>query len=416
VLFYSYGDKIKQDFFINRMGDATEKENAATKLAQMVDFCQSPACRRRFLLDYFAEDFPDDGCGGCDVCLTPREEFDATEIAQKILSAVVRTGQRFGMNHVIGVLQGAGGERIRNNGHDQLSVYGIAADHSQDDLRETVGLLVAQGLLVKSDGQYPTLAVSQAGRRFLQRRETLTLARPRRSPQPAAFPPEGQLDYDKTLFEELRSSRRVLADSRGVPPYVVFSDASLQEMAYYLPQSLDSFSRINGVGQAKLSEYGESFLSVIRRHAETHGLTERPIPSRRERRSGRRAAPGDGDSSSPSPDSPGPPRRPGPTYYETKGLLEQGLTIYQVAQQRGLGEGTIINHLERLVMAGEKLDLAHLLPPPEHLAKIESAFNERGTQFLAPVREALGEGYSYEELRLVRLHLRRRGGEAPEPR
>jgi ATP-dependent DNA helicase RecQ len=96
--------------------------------------------------------------------------------------------------------------------------------------------------------------------------------------------------------------------------------------------------------------------------------------------------------------------------------LEQGLTIYQVAQQRGLGEGTVMNHLERLVMAGEKLDLAHLLPPPEHLAKIESAFNERGTQFLAPVREALGEGYSYEELRLVRLHLRRRGGEAPEPR
>ena len=408
VLFYSYGDKIKQDFFINQMEDAAGKENAATKLSQMVDFCQSLTCRRRFLLDYFAENFPDDGCGGCDVCLTPREEFDATEIAQKVLSAVIRTGQRFGMNHVIGVLQGASGERIRNNGHDQLSVYGIAADRSQDDLREIVGLLVAQGLLDKSEGQYPTLAVSPAGQQFLQRREALTLTRPRRSPAVDASGPPTQLDYDTTLFEELRDLRRRLAGERGVPPYVVFSDASLREMAYYLPQSLDNFAQVNGVGAAKLAEYGESFLAVIRDHAQTHQLKGRPIPSRRDRRSGRNG-PGGGDSASGNQESEGPPRRPSPTYYETKGLLEQGLTINQVAQQRGLSEGTIINHLERLVMAGEKLDLAPLLPPPEYSERIEAAFREHGAQFLKPVMDALGEGYSYEELRLVRVYLRQRG-------
>ena len=128
VLFYSYADKARQDYFINQMEDAVEQRNARQKLAKMVEFAQVPSCRRRFILEYFGERWPEENCGACDVCLESRDEFDATEIAQKILSAVVRTGERFGANHIIQVLSGSREKRILELGHDRLSVYGISKD------------------------------------------------------------------------------------------------------------------------------------------------------------------------------------------------------------------------------------------------------------------------------------------------
>ena len=391
VLFYSYGDKVKQDFFINRMEDATEKGNAEEKLARMVEFCETPGCRRRFLLSYFGEEHPEDNCGGCDVCVTPREEFDATEIAQKILSAVIRTGERFGANHVIGVLRGARTKRIQETGHDKLSVYGIAPDFTQEELREIINSLLARHFLLKNEGQYPTFAVSQAGRGFLQRRETLTLSRAQRRVVTTPAQDAPALEYDQALFQELRGLRRRIAEEKSVPPYVVFGDASLREMAAYLPQTLESFGRINGVGTAKLEEYGERFLAAIVDHARPRGLGEKPIPGRRRERESSRTA-----------------QRSGSTHEETKRLFGQKLTIHQIAQQRGLSEGTIIGHLERLALAGKELDLGHVLPPPEYLDRIVAAFQAHGAQFLAPVRDSLRDAHTYEELRLVRIYLRQR--------
>ena len=152
VLFYSYADKARQEYFINQMGDAVEQRNARQKLAKMVEFAQVPSCRRRFILEYFGEQWPEENCGGCDVCLESREEFDATEIAQKILSAVVRTGERFGANHIIQVLSGSREKRILELGHDRLSVYGIAKDVGRPELREIIGQLQARRLLVRSGG------------------------------------------------------------------------------------------------------------------------------------------------------------------------------------------------------------------------------------------------------------------------
>ena len=139
VLFYTYGDKLKQDFFIGKIEDAVERHRAEQKLARMVEFCEIRTCRRDFLLGYFGEKWEAEGCGGCDVCLAVTEEFDATEIAQKLLSAVVRTGERFGANHVIEVLRGARTKRVRGLGHDRLSVHGIASTHTVDELKELFG-------------------------------------------------------------------------------------------------------------------------------------------------------------------------------------------------------------------------------------------------------------------------------------
>ena len=410
VLFYSYGDKMKQDYFINRTEDDRERENARQKLAQVIEFCQGQTCRRKYLLEYLGERWEEENCGQCDVCLAPKEEFDATLITQKILSAVIRTGERFGVSHISQVLRGAKTKRVRSLGHDELSVFGIVNDFTDDDLKQIVNLLLAKGLLVKNEGQYPTLAVTRAGRVFLKNREKLTLTVPIREPETVPYGgretipkrdratvPTGvdaDAEYDRELFEKLRVLRKGMADSRGVPPFVIFSDVSLREMAAYFPQSLESFGDISGVGAAKLEEFGKEFLTVIRQHAREASLTEKAIHSRRPRREERERR----------------TQRAGSTYQETKKLVLQELSISEIAKRRGLSEGTIINHLTYLVTTGDEVNIGYLMPPAERLARIRGAFQKAGSfQFLAPVRDVLGEDYSYDDLRLVRLYLQQTG-------
>ena len=298
VLFYSHGDKRKQDFFIDRIEDEAERRNAQDKLERMIEFCGLSTCRRKFLLEYFGEAWTQDNCRGCDVCLTPREEFDATLIAQKILSAVIRTGQRFGIAHVSQVLRGADTKRIRELRHDDLSVYGIVTDLSDADVKEIAGLLQAEGLLHKNSREYATLGVTEAGRRFLKDRARLTLARPKpvedppRASRRAALSPdpaqtwhrrsatdEADTAYDPALFDKLRALRRKLAAARNVPPYVIFGDRTLRQMAYYVPQTSESLAQISGVGAVKLEQLGEEFLAEVVAYAREHEIDERPISS-----------------------------------------------------------------------------------------------------------------------------------------
>ena len=404
ALFYSYGDKVKQDFFIDQIENAAERRNAQDKLARMIEFCDLQTCRRKYMLTYFGEDWQQDNCGGCDVCLTPREEFDATLIAQKILSAIVRTGERFGIAHVSQVLRGANTKRIRELRHNELSVYGIADDLSDGEIKEVAGLLQAKGLLRKDS--YASLSLTPVGRAFLKNRENLTLTRAKRAePAPRTTPDsdpalgwrrrdappsianeQADLAVDAALFEKLRTLRRGLAEERNVPPYVIFGDVTLRQMAAYLPQSRDSLSHISGVGAAKLEQWGEAFLEVIRSHADEQGLAERPVPgSRRTRES-----------------SGGGVSRHGATYAATKQLLEQGRSITEVAAERGLSVRTVVGHVEKLVADGEDLDLGPLLPASDRLEAIQQAIDRSGALALAPVKAMLGKDYTYEEIRLVR--------------
>ena len=424
VLFYSYADKAKQDYFINQMETDTEQQraeqrNARQKLDQMVDFAQLPTCRRRFILEYFGEQWTEENCGGCDVCLSTGEEFDATEIAQKVLSAVIRTGERFGAVHIVQVLTGSREKRVLELGHDQLTVHGIAKEFARPELREVMGHLQARGLLARNEGEFPTLAVTQTGREFLKQRQRLALpqlktagdgdeqpgvrsARNGSAKGSASSPAAALTDYDQTLFEELRALRKRLADARDVPAFVIFGDVSLRHMAAAIPQSLDNFSRVPGVGTAKLEQYGPQFLEVIRSYAEANNLRDRTAelsgrqrPRERERNS--------------EPQRERPERGRGTTYDTTRELLAQRLTVGQIAQQRNLAEPTIIGHLERLAAQGVTLNLEHLLPPPERLDKIRMAFDTCGSDFLAPVMEYLGKQFTYDELRLTRIYLRQEG-------
>ncbi|MDE2900024.1 MAG: DNA helicase RecQ [Chloroflexota bacterium] len=395
VLLYSYGDKARQEYFIRQLEDEGERRNAQAKLDQMVRFAQLHTCRRRYLLEYFGERWDADDCGGCDVCLASQDrgEFDATEIAQKALSAVVRTGERYGETHITGVLVGSKEKRILAADHDNLSVYGIVRDFDRNQLREVLGLLRARGLLALNEGEYPTLRVTDAGREFLQNRSPLSLPRLRAEGKPASRAPEmkpsagAPLEYDEDLFEELRALRRRIADEQDVPAFVVFGDVALRHMAARRPETLQAFERVPGVGQAKLAAYGAAFTEAIRRYADEHGLPARASVNMGGSSSGRRGA----------------------TYEKTWEMLAQGLSVEAVARERELAPGTVIRHIEVLTMQGKSIDITSLLPSPERRRDIEEAFKRLGYAQLGPVRESLGDEYSYEDLTIVRTWLRQQG-------
>ena len=389
VLFYSYGDKINQDFFIKQIEDPGQRRNAEEKLAKMVEYGTARTCRRAFLLDYFGEEWQVDGCNACDVCLRDSEErvaastYDGTEIAQKVLSAVIRTGERFGAAHVVAVLKGSRSKRVLELGHDRLSVHGIARGVDPDELKDVIDQLVDKDLLARSSGDYPTLSVTARGRTSLKDRETVEITR-----TAAPLPTETAGAIDTALFDKLRSLRKRLADEQSVPAFVVFGDAALRKMATHMPRDHESFRRIKGVGDAKLQQFGGQFIAVIADHAAESGP----------------AAPANSQFGAVASTKPEPPL--GDTYTRTADLVREGFNVAEIAARRGIAQQTVLTHMERLVEAGETFDILHLMPPERKYRRIAHAFRAVNSDRLSSVMEWLGGGCSYEELRLVRLHVR----------
>jgi ATP-dependent DNA helicase RecQ len=414
VLFYSFSDKIKQDFFINQIEDENERLHAAEKLSTMVDYGELRTCRRRFMLNYFGEQWEpaagadaENGCGACDMCVAVKEEFDATEIAQKILSTIIRTGERFGTKHVVDVLRGSRAKRIVELGHDQLSVYGIASDRSSDDLKDIVGLLEGEGLAAFSSGEYRTMSVTPAGRAFLTNRDSLMLARVldtnfseeagNSRSRSRAGSADIDLEYNVELYDLLRDLRKIIASEKGVPAYVIFGDTSLREMAYYMPGDLDNFGAGSGVGSTKLQRYGERFLAVIAEYCVENGLSQRDRALPRVRASSR---------ASRRLDSNGRPVL-SRSLNETKRLFTDGLSVEEIAIERGIGARTIVNHLEKIGRSDPTFNLEQLLPQPDRFEAIEAVLRSDESGYLAPIKEQLGDDYSYEEIKMVRLQLER---------
>ena len=268
--------------------DDARKQIERRKLDAMLGYSELATCRRRSLLSYFGEAAPE-RCGNCDNCLEPPETWDATEEARKALSCVYRTGQRFGVAYVVDVLRGKGGDRVRRFGHDRLPTFGVGEDRDAAEWRSIIRQLVARGLLrVDVDG-YGGLRLTGDARPALRGEVAVTLRRDAPAPrarrardEPGAPPDRRRSVADpvhQALFDALRARRRELAAEQGVPPYVIFHDASLVAMSERRPRSLDEFAAIPGVGATKLERYGETFLEVIRDHggeAEAQAV-DRPV-------------------------------------------------------------------------------------------------------------------------------------------
>jgi len=390
VLFFSHQDRLKQEYFVRQITDQSERENAEKKLAQVIEFAQIWSCRRKYLIEYLGEGWSGSPCDGCDNCTEPRETCDATEVSQKILSAVIRTGNRFGGLHIVNVLLGKATKQVVRYSHDELTVFGIASAHSPQELLHWIDALIARGFLEKDKGRYPTLSTTREGREFLTSGSQLRLTAPKRDAKYPIRRTSEDLPPNSELFEKLRELRKQTADDRSVPPYVIFSNASLLEMARRIPCTQEAFANISGVGSVKLEQFSRPFLEVIMAYAQANGMEDAEIQGQTLNRPKERARLRSQSTS---------------TLQETKELISRKMSIGEIAKHRGLTGRTIVNHISRMVDGGEDLDLDHIMPSPEKVAQIKAAFLQTGGLLLNPVRELLGEDYSYEELALVRIRI-----------
>ena len=271
LLLFGTQDVVIARQLLEENANPEQRRIEAHKLQAMVGFAESLTCRRQVLLGYFGEALAEP-CGNCDVCLDPPERMDATEAARKALSCIYRVGQRFGMKYVVDVLRGADSERIRQLGHQRLSTWGIGKDLGEAEWMSILRQLIHRGFLVQDIANYSVLKLTEAARPLLRGEMRLELARPPQREKPAASrgaAAHGALSLsaaDLPLFEALRSLRRELAAQQGVPPYVVFGDVTLVEMAQERPQDAAGLLRITGVGQVKLERYGAAFLEILRAH------------------------------------------------------------------------------------------------------------------------------------------------------
>jgi ATP-dependent DNA helicase RecQ len=276
VLLYSAADVVAWKSMLQRGGEAVTPdpqyvESAMRHVVDIDRYCSGTACRHRALVEYFGQPFASLSCGACDVCLGETEEVsDALTLAQKILSCVHRLGQSFGIGHVISVLRGEDIDRIRDRGHNSLSTYAILKGCSKNEIRDWIWQLVGQGYLVQTDDQYPVLHLTAASRAVLRGEAEVRLRQPiapkkmeeKRRRRPSA-PAASDERYDRDLFDLLRKWRRSEADSRGVPPYIIFSDRTLRDIARARPSNLTELRDVYGIGDAKLEAFGSAVVGIV---------------------------------------------------------------------------------------------------------------------------------------------------------
>jgi ATP-dependent DNA helicase RecQ len=271
LLIYSAADFLKWRVMLERNGELTPARR--TLLRDMERYAASVGCRHRRLVGYFGEDYPRDDCGACDYCLEELEAVpDPVVLARKILSCVARVGQRFGASHVTNVLRGSDADSVTTRGHHRLSTFGLLKDASVPEVRGYIEQLTAHDLLRQTDGEFPVLELTERGVRLLKDAASepeLSLARQRKPtrdklPRRARVEAETWDDVDRDLFERLRALRLEIARSRGVPPYVIFHDTTLRDMARLKPTSVDALRSVYGVGERKAGDLGEIFVAEIR--------------------------------------------------------------------------------------------------------------------------------------------------------
>ena len=387
TVFFSYADVATVEYLIGQKPDEQEQRIARQQLRHVINYAESAICRRKIQLSYFGETFPGD-CQNCDNCINPVPVEDWTIEAQKFLSCVARCQERFGMNHIIDVLRGSRKKRILELGHDRLSTYGIGQDHSVDEWRQLCRSLLHQDLLSETTDGYSVLKLNAGSWQVLKKQIPVNIHVVKR-PETVSKVTAGdavQLGAEEALLlEQLRQLRKRLADEQSVPPYVVFADASLRQMAQQRPITTEAFAAISGVGKRKLEQYGKTFTETIETFCRSHNLTPNAIAA----------------SSSVVATATASSSELTATHLTTHSLFQQGLSLSEIAIERGLRLGTIIDHMERLIASDYDIDLGRLVSP-ERQVPIFEAIEKVGSHSLRTIREELGETFDYNEIRLVR--------------
>jgi len=360
-----------RQFVQDSKADEAHKRVEHQKLESMLGLCEVVTCRRQTLLSYFDETGTH-ACGQCDNCQTPPEKWDGTEAAQKALSCIYRTEQRFGVNYIVDILHGKSDERIQRNGHDQISTFGIGSDTPITEWRSLFRQLIALGYLDTDVERHGALVLTEKCRALLRGEQTLQL---RKQSKPEKITKEKKQKnsvrpQDESLWEALRALRLSLAEEHGVPPYVIFHDATLLEMLNSRPVTLVELSKVSGVGEQKLIRYGQYFITEIAKHPLSELLNNR-LSS---------------------------------TVNETLICYQQGLDIEQIARQRDVKSSTIYTHLADAIEVG-LLDVRDVLDLSdaeynEIIFVLESQEDQEKGR-LKPAYDELEGEYDYGILRCV---------------
>ncbi|WP_457674506.1 DNA helicase RecQ [Thiolapillus sp.] len=372
LLFYNLQDVITLRQFVEQSdADELHKRIETQKLERMLGYCELTSCRRQALLAYFGDELAQP-CGNCDTCLDPPKTWDGTVAAQKALSCVHHTGQRFGVNYLIDVLLGKDDERMRRFGHDRVSTFGIGDELNQKQWRSLFRQLIAQGYLSVDQEGYGGLRLTERCRPLLRGEESLMLRQQRREKE--TRPGRGKARFQGArgaLWEALRGKRLELAREQGVPPYVIFHDATLMAMMEYQPRTLEQMGRISGVGERKLEAYGQAFLDVLAEHDQPEAAAT-------------------------------------DTVTETLDLFRLGLSVEDIAARRGLKASTILGHLAQGIERG-LVELEEVLSiDGELLQQARELMLEQGDEIrLGPVHEALEGLLDHGALACIRSDLNR---------
>jgi ATP-dependent DNA helicase RecQ len=372
MLFLSYSDVKTIEWLIEQKTDDQEQMIAKHQLRQMIDYAEGTDCRRAIQLSYFGERFSGN-CGNCDNCCNPKPVEDWTIEAMKFLSCVARCKQRFGMKHVIDVLQGRKTQKILSKQHDKLSTYGIGKDRTLDEWRNLGRSLLHQGLLEQTTDGYGVLKLNSLSWEVMRKQRSVSIVVTPKEKATRNSRSEKAEQAD-VLFQKLRELRKQLADAQSVPPYVIFGDSTLRLMTQMKPKTREEFSKLAGVGSHKLNQYGDKFINVIKAYLQESSVSSKPISTNTD---------------------------VSYTELQTFELHKEGLSIKEIAQKRNLRSTTVTRHLSDLIEKDKPVDL-NLLVTVDKQKKIIQVLDALGDIALTPIKEYLGDSYSFDEIRLVR--------------
>jgi ATP-dependent DNA helicase RecQ len=373
------------------MPNENERSISMEKLNKSVKYASHNVCRRRQLLEYFGENYTEPNCEACDICMGNVEKVDITTDAQIVMSAISRTGQYFGIGHIIDIVAGADTKRIRELQHNEIKTYGAGKHKQKNHWQFIVDELLAQEAIAQDGGQYPVLVLTKRGTDILLGREEIEgLKREEIRKKPKAFRVSGFESYDEVLFDKLRVLRKKLAEEHKVPPYIVFSDMTLHEMCVYYPSTLEQMITISGVGDTKLESYGADFTMEIKVHLDKNPDTS--IPER--------------EPVVPSLNTP-QLKTKGGTIEKTYELSREGLSIKEIAKTRNLTTSTITGHLESLIKDGRNVAIDRLIDPAKRNI-IEEMFLALKTWHTGPIVEHSKGTVNYDDAKLVRAYIQRK--------
>lgn len=377
ILLFSHQDVQLQKFLIEKsISDEQMKENEYTKLQAMINYCHTEMCLTAYILSYFAPNNDGIKCNRCSNCTTDKEKVDITEEAQKILSCIRRMDEKFGITMTAKVLRGSKDKKVRSFNFDRLSTYGLLANYTEREIADLINFLIAEDFVSTTEGQYPTLMLNENSVQILKSEKNVFMSI-------QTVPIEQELDFHQSLFEQLRQLRTEIATDKNMPPYIIFPDSTLRDIARYLPETKTAMLTIKGIGEKKYEQFGEQFLNTVASWQASHPEAKgRILINSQSKNNVKKQAPNK------------------PSYLESYKLFQSGKTIEEIAKIRDLVEQTIENHLFQAFQKGFPLSWNIFFNEDEE-NEVLKALDTVPEVKLNSIKNKLPEQFTYRKIKAI---------------